>query len=211
VGSQGAFLCGSADVRHVDHGVLEPVTIEHFAAGARHQGTRFLRRHPLAAFPHGIFERGPIPSLAPGLKIGIRPLRQKHAPRGFEAGAGLIESCGGAVGALPGMRARVEATRPAPRILVMRNAGAERDRAHVHVAIIDVPAVLAFGIAAAGEGGHTLLKRSAERSANYQSLGDWKGEEPQRLGGVGRDNDAPEFPPEPAAGSASLKFTQAEA
>jgi hypothetical protein len=37
---------------------------------------------------------------------------------------------------------------------MMWNAGADRDRADVDVSVIDVPAVLAFGIAAAGELGH---------------------------------------------------------
>jgi hypothetical protein len=36
----------------------------------------------------------------------------------------------------------------------MRNAGKAGDRADAHVAVIDVPAVLAFGITAAGEDGH---------------------------------------------------------
>jgi hypothetical protein len=33
-----------------------------------------------------------------------------------------------------------------------------------------VPTVGAFGVRAAGEGGHALLKRAARRSANYQSV-----------------------------------------
>ena len=45
-----------------------------------------------------------------------------------------------------------------PRVLVMRLADASRDRADVHVAEIDVPAVLAFGISAAGESRHTRIE-----------------------------------------------------
>jgi hypothetical protein len=44
-------------------------------------------------------------------------------------------------------------------IFVDRTAGASRNRAHAHVAVIDVPAVAAFGIASAGEIGHELFKR----------------------------------------------------
>jgi hypothetical protein len=44
-------------------------------------------------------------------------------------------------------------------------ARSDRDRAHVHVAIVDVPTVVAFGIAAAGECGHAVLKRSNPRQA----------------------------------------------
>jgi hypothetical protein len=57
------------------------------------------------------------------------------------------------------MRARIKAAGPAPRIFVMWNPGSERNRADVNIAVIDVPAVVAFGIATAGEGGHALLKR----------------------------------------------------
>jgi hypothetical protein len=39
---------------------------------------------------------------------------------------------------------------------MMRNAGADRDRADLDVSVIDVPAVLALGIVAAGEFGHAL-------------------------------------------------------
>jgi hypothetical protein len=69
-----------------------------------------------------------------------------------------------------GMAARIEATIPAPRIGVMRNAGAHRDRAGLHVPVIDVPAFLAgMGRSAAGEGGHALLKRGPEtRTIRYR-------------------------------------------
>jgi hypothetical protein len=42
----------------------------------------------------------------------------------------------------------------------VRIASAGRDGPDVHVTKVDVPAVLAFGVASAGEGGHGLLKRS---------------------------------------------------
>jgi hypothetical protein len=43
-------------------------------------------------------------------------------------------------------------------VLVMRDAGAHRDHPDMHVTIIDVPTVLAFRIAAAGEGGHAAIE-----------------------------------------------------
>jgi hypothetical protein len=43
--------------------------------------------------------------------------------------------------------------------VIVRLADTACDCADVNIAEIDVPAVLAFGIAAAGEGGHPLLKR----------------------------------------------------
>src|ERR1700733_11690709 len=53
--------------------------------------------------------------------------------------------------------ARVETAAPFPLVDVDRTAGAPRDRADAGVAIKDAPAVLAFGVAAAGgEGGHSL-------------------------------------------------------
>jgi hypothetical protein len=48
----------------------------------------------------------------------------------------------------------IEAAAPAPRIFVMGDADAEGDRAGVDVAIIDMPAFVAFGVSAAGESGH---------------------------------------------------------
>jgi hypothetical protein len=52
----------------------------------------------------------------------------------------------------------------------VRLAGALCDRAGVHVAVIDVPAVLALGISAAGEGLHALLKRRSLPSASRYGL-----------------------------------------
>jgi hypothetical protein len=49
---------------------------------------------------------------------------------------------------------------PLPRILVMGIASADRDRAGVHIPVVDVPAFLAgISRSAAGEFGHALLKR----------------------------------------------------
>ena len=50
----------------------------------------------------------------------------EHLPCRLEIGAGLVEGRGGAIGALAGMTAGIEAARPAPRILVPGNAGANR-------------------------------------------------------------------------------------
>jgi hypothetical protein len=62
------------DVGDRDHGVLQTVTIEDFAAGTSHQGAWFLRWHLFAALPHCIFARGPIPLIVPFLKIRFRSL-----------------------------------------------------------------------------------------------------------------------------------------
>jgi hypothetical protein len=65
------------------------------------------------------------------------------------------------VAAAPFVHSRGCDPRPAPRILVRRNADALGDRADVDVSVVDVSAfILRFEIAAAGEGGHALLKRS---------------------------------------------------
>ena len=50
----------------------------------------------------------------------------------------------------------------------MRTADADRDRGDVHVAVIDVPAVGAFGIASAGELGYAALKRGTWRKASQR-------------------------------------------
>jgi hypothetical protein len=96
--------------------------------------------------------------VAPSLKVGLRPPRWKHAPGGFETGASVVEGGGGTGGAFPRMRAQIEPTRPAPGIRGMWNAGAEPDRAGMHVTKMDVPAFFAgIAIAAAGEGGHASI------------------------------------------------------
>jgi hypothetical protein len=77
------------------------------------------------------------------LKIGFRPVRQEHARRGLEVGAGLVEGGGGAALVLARMRARIEAAPPFPRIGVVRVAGADRDRADADVAKADLPAFVA--------------------------------------------------------------------
>ena len=89
---------------------------------------------------------------------------RRHRPGLFEGRARLIERDGGAAPMFTRMAARIEATNPAPRIFVMRDAGADRNRAGLYVAIVDVPAFLA-GIrgSAAGESGHAPLKRSHGR------------------------------------------------
>lgn len=61
---------------------------------------------------------------------------------------------------------RVKPAIPTPRILVIWDAGADRDRADTHIAVIDVPAFLAgFRIAPAGEFGHPLYKRALSELA----------------------------------------------
>ena len=60
----------------------------------------------------------------------------------LETSAGFFEREGGPAGMFAWLRSRVEATMPLPGI-VMRNASADRNRAGMHVAIIDVPAFFA--------------------------------------------------------------------
>src|SRR5260370_35227198 len=69
------------------------------------------------------------------------------------------------------MAAGIEAARPTPRVFIVRNAGADGDRAGVDVAIIDVPAVLAFWVAAAGEGGHGAIEAPARCQNNTATDG----------------------------------------
>ena len=131
---------GGADVWHVDPGVPKAVAVKDLPAGARHQGTWFLRRQSLAGLPHRIFARGPIPLSAPSLKIRFRLPREKHSPCILEFDAGLVEGGRSAVGTFPRVTAGIEPASPAPRIFARRHAGAGRDRAETHVAIEHVPA-----------------------------------------------------------------------
>jgi len=154
------------DVRNVDQVFLEAVTVEDVAARAFQidaawlPGLPFVRRQPLARVPQRIFPRGPISLIAPGLKICFGPVRQKHPPGALKIGAGLVEGGGRAILLLARLRYRIETAMPLPRILIMRVAGTDRDRAGVHIPVIDVPAFLGgVSRSAAGELGHAALKR----------------------------------------------------
>src|ERR1700738_2792325 len=81
-----------------------------------------VRRHALAAVKAPVLLGSPRLLIAPGLKIGIGALRQKHAPRGLKIGARLVKGCSYAIRTFPCMTAGIEAARPAPQIFVMPNA-----------------------------------------------------------------------------------------
>ena len=74
----------------------------------------------------------------------------------YRIGAGGIKSSGRAILMFSGFHPRVKPAGPAPRIAVDRSAGAARDRTDLNAIVIDVPAFVAFGRFAAGEGGHGL-------------------------------------------------------
>jgi hypothetical protein len=64
------------------------------------------------------------------------------------------------------VRGRIETAVPSPLLGVHRQAWLDRDRAYLNVTVVDVPSVGAFGVRAAGEGGHALLKRGLIGWAN---------------------------------------------
>jgi hypothetical protein len=105
--------------------------------------------------PHGIFPCREVALVAPFVEIRVSESRPHRAPDGFEVHAGECEIDRRAVLVPAGFDARIEAATPLPLIDVDRAAGAARDRADMHVAVIDVPAAGAFGISAAGKGGYS--------------------------------------------------------
>jgi|SRR5450631_1707587 len=129
------FVLG-VDVRDVNQGVLQAVTIKHLAAGAAHHGAGLLRWQLFASCPHFIFARGPVALIAPCPKVSLRSVCQKYLPRGFEVGTGLVERGSSAALVFARMRPGIETAMPFPRILVMRDAAADRDRASVHVPVV---------------------------------------------------------------------------
>jgi hypothetical protein len=57
---------------------------------------------------------------------------------------------------------------PTPLVDINGHAGADRNRSDMHVTVVDVPAIGAFGVPATGESGHALLKRGrAARTIRY--------------------------------------------
>jgi hypothetical protein len=57
-----------------------------------------------------------------------------------------------------GARSWIEAANPFPLVSVMRVADALGDGTGLNVAIVNVPAILAVGGSAAGEGGHATIE-----------------------------------------------------
>jgi hypothetical protein len=161
------------DVRHVHEYFLGAVHVEYLAAGAlpesmrRHARSIAGRLKPLASIPQRIFSGGPISLIAPCLKIGLGAVRQEHQPRAPEISTGLLEGRGGVGLMFTRMRSRIETAAPFPLIGVMRIAAADRDRADMHIPVVDVPAFLSVVCgSAAGEFWHAALKRGTWRKAN---------------------------------------------
>jgi hypothetical protein len=117
------------------------MAVKHLTAGAGHQRGRFLRRHPLASLPHGIFLFRPL--LTPGLEIGLGPLPKEDAPSRLKIGLGLVEGYCRAIGAFTGLASGVKTTGPSPARLVIRDADQPRNRPDPDIAIEYLPAFLA--------------------------------------------------------------------
>jgi hypothetical protein len=139
------------------------VAVKSRAARAAHPAVRLLRRQQFAAFPHRVLFGGPVAGITPPLKMRFGHCREEHLPGGIKIGARQVEGLGRAVPVFPDLGPRVEAEDSAPLIDVDRSAGADRDRADMDVAVIEVPAVRALGIAAASEGGHPRIEARSER------------------------------------------------
>jgi hypothetical protein len=79
-------------------------------------------------------------------EVGLGALRKIFSPGGFEISPCLFEGFGRALDLLAVVRRRIKATVPTPLVDVNRHASPDRDRSDMHIAIVDVPAFLAFGI-----------------------------------------------------------------
>jgi hypothetical protein len=140
--------------------------VDRRAAEALRAAAGQLRWQFAAGFPLGVFpgDKSPLPPVC--LKVGFTQPRQQRAPGSLKTASRLFERRRNATGAITPMRHRIEAATPTPLILVDGHAGSDTDRADLHVAEIDVPAFFAgFRTAAAGEGGHALLKLDGSRQA----------------------------------------------
>jgi len=116
-----------------------------------------VRRHPFAAIEAAILFRRPCLLIAPGLKVCLGSLRQIDAPGRLELGAGLLERTGGAAALVAGIAAWIKSTQPLPGLGRARIADALGNRADMDGTAIDVPAVGALGIWAAGEIRHRRI------------------------------------------------------
>jgi hypothetical protein len=83
-------------------------------------------------------------------EVGFAASWEVVSPRGFEAGARLIEAWRVAGAPLAAVGHGIEAAVPSPLFSVDRQTRLDRDRADLNVTVKDVPAVGAFGVRAAG-------------------------------------------------------------
>jgi hypothetical protein len=120
-----------------------------------------VRRAPTFHIPGG-----PIALIAPFLEIGFAHRRQDPAPSCLEPCASLFEGGRGTAPIVAGLHARIETAAPFPLLDVDRAARSASDRADMGVTVVDVPAVRALGIAAAGEGGHDPSFRRSGREGS---------------------------------------------
>jgi hypothetical protein len=134
-------------------------------SSGRHLGRKFL-----AAFPHGVFACRPVALIAPYL--GSRPASAslKTPAKLSRSQRALVEARRGTVEIFARTRPGIKATLPAPLVDVDWATGTARDRADTHIAEIDVPTVLKFGIQAAGKFEHGLLKRSQDASGKLLGI-----------------------------------------
>jgi hypothetical protein len=128
--------------------------IDRSAAVAPRSAAGQLRRHFHAGVPHGIFSRRGVTLISPFLEVGTGERWQDRAPCGLEVGARVVEIDGGIALVAVRFDAWIETAPPFPLVDVDRAARTPGDRADMNIAKIDVPAVGALGIAAAGQGRH---------------------------------------------------------
>jgi hypothetical protein len=133
--------------------------VDHRAAEALRTPTRHLRRHLHAGVLHGIFPRHGVALLAPFVEVNVRgPGNTARQPASKLARA-VSKSTAVPSRWAAGFNAWINPHPPFRLIGIKRATPTARDRADSDVAEIDVPAVLAFGIAAAGEDGHGSPQR----------------------------------------------------
>lgn len=114
-------------------------------------------RSPLATVEPAIFLGCEIALAAPGLIVGFSPFRRERLPREREVSPRLIERGCGAIPEFAGPASRIETADPGPLLTMVWDADPARDRADMDVAVVDMPAILAFAITAAGELGHAPI------------------------------------------------------
>src|SRR5262249_17311977 len=123
-----------------------------------------VRQRSFAAIEAVIFLGSPIAVIAPCLKVCLGALGHEHAPRDLKLGARGVKRRRAAAGAFAGAGAGIKATAPFPPRRGARIADALRDRADMHVAVIDAPSLFgAIVVAAAGQGEHAPSSRRSGR------------------------------------------------
>jgi hypothetical protein len=121
---------------------------------------RPIRRRSFTAIETSIFLGSASLMLAPHFEVRLGAPGEERGPRALEGQTRLMKRCDNPVAALARPAAGIEPAAPSPFRSSAETAHAFRDRADVHVAVVDAPGLLA-GVRVAAVKAGAIMPRSS--------------------------------------------------